>query len=87
MEDKNMRKEYDFSKMKGHRNPFARHLKRQVTIRLAEDIIDYFKSLSHKKDIPYQVLINLYLRDCIESHKELSWISGGRAKKEVAAIH
>ena len=82
-----MRSEYDFSKMNGRKNPFVQHLKKQVTIRLAQDIIDYFKSLSRKNDIPYQILINLYLRDCIESHRELSWTSGSRARREAAVIH
>ena len=68
-----MRTEYDFSKMKGRKNPYASRLKKQVTIRLGEDIIDYFKSLAREKDIPYQKLINLYLRECVESHKTLHW--------------
>ena len=65
-----MRKEYDFSK--GRRNPFASRLKRQVTIRLDEHTIKYFKSLSEESGIPYQTLINLYLRDCAASQKRLS---------------
>ena len=70
-----MRTEYDLSKMKSRKNPYAQRLKRQVTIRLGEDIIDYFKSLAKEKDIPYQKLINLYLRDCVESHKTLHWVA------------
>lgn len=68
-----MRKEYDFSKAR--KNPYASQLKKQVTIRLDEDSIDYFKSLSEKVGIPYQSLINLYLRDCAASHRQLdlSW--------------
>ena len=58
-----MKKEYDFSKMRGRRNPYAKLLKKQVTIRLGADIIDYFKSMSEDVGIPYQKLINLYLRD------------------------
>lgn len=65
-----MRKEYDFSK--GRRNPYAKRLKRQVTIRLDAQTIDYFKSLSKESGIPYQTLINLYLRDCAASHRRLS---------------
>ncbi len=57
-----MRKSYDFSEAK--RNPYARRLKRQVTIRLDEMTIEYFKELSGQTDIPYQTLINLYLREC-----------------------
>jgi uncharacterized protein (DUF4415 family) len=65
-----MRKEYGFSK--GRRNPYAQRLKRQVTIRLDERTIEYFKSLSKESGIPYQTLINLYLRDCAASQKRLS---------------
>ncbi len=64
-----MRKEYDFSKAK--RNPYARRLKQQVTIRLEHDTIAYFKSLSEEMGIPYQTLINLYLRECASSGKRL----------------
>ena len=70
-----MKKEYDFSKMKGRRNPFAKHLKKQVTIRMGTDIIEYFKQLSEETGIPYQNLINLYLRDCVQSKKKLKWVS------------
>jgi uncharacterized protein (DUF4415 family) len=68
-----MRKEYDFSKAK--KNPYASQLKKQITIRLDEDAIDYFKSISEKLGIPYQSLINLYLRDCAATQKQLdlSW--------------
>jgi uncharacterized protein (DUF4415 family) len=65
-----MRKEYDFSKAR--RNPYARRLKRQVTIRLDEQTIDYFNKLAGETGIPYQTLINLYLRDCAASGKKLS---------------
>jgi uncharacterized protein (DUF4415 family) len=70
-----MRKEYDFSNAK--KNPYASQLKKQVTIRLDEDSIDYFKSLSEEVGIPYQSLINLYLRDCAASHRKLKldWIA------------
>lgn len=65
-----MRKEYDFSAAR--RNPYASQLKKQVTIRLDEESINYFKSLSEEVGIPYQSLINLYLRDCAESHRKLN---------------
>jgi uncharacterized protein (DUF4415 family) len=65
-----MRKEYDFSKAKN--NPYASQLKKQVTIRLDEDSIGYFKSLSEEVGIPYQSLINLYLRDCAASRRKLN---------------
>ncbi len=60
-----MRDECDFSKMAGRKNPYVKKLKKQVTIRLGEDVIAYFKSLGEETGIPYQSLINLYLRDCV----------------------
>ena len=72
-----MRKEYDFEKMKGRKNPHSKRLKQQVTIRMGVDIIDYFKKLADETGIPYQNLINLYLRDCVQSHKKpsIKWAS------------
>jgi uncharacterized protein (DUF4415 family) len=64
-----MRKEYDFSESK--KNPYASQLKKPITIRLDEDSISYFKSVSEEVGIPYQSLINLYLRDCAVSHRKL----------------
>ena len=66
-----LRKYYDFSKSR--RNPYAKRLKRQVTIRLDEDTIAYFKDLSGDTGIRYQTLINLYLRECATSRKKLSF--------------
>lgn len=66
-----MRTHYDFSKMKGKKNPFIKYLKQPVTIRLDKDTIDYFKSLSEESGIPYQTLINLYLRDCAAHERKL----------------
>lgn len=68
-----MKKEYDFSKLKGRKNPYAQRLKKQVTIRLGQDIIAYFKDMAKETDIPYQKLINLYLRECVQSHRQLRW--------------
>lgn len=65
-----MRKEYDFSKAR--KNPYAAQLKRPVTIRLDESSIAYFKGVSDEVGIPYQSLINLYLRDCAASHRKLN---------------
>jgi predicted DNA binding CopG/RHH family protein len=62
-----MKKSYDFSK--GKKNPYARRLKRQITIRLDEPTIDYFKELAAETEIPYQTLINLFLRDCAATKK------------------
>jgi uncharacterized protein (DUF4415 family) len=67
-----MRKEYDFSKLKGRRNPYANTLKKQVTLRLGVDVIEYFKQMAQETGIPYQNLVNLYLRQCAHSHKRLT---------------
>jgi len=68
-----MRKQYDFSRAR--RNPYARQIKRQVTIRLDEATVCYFKQLAMEAGMPYQTLINLYLRDCATSGRRLamSW--------------
>ncbi len=64
-----MRKSYDFST--SVKNPYSKKLKKQITIRLDEDTIGYFKNLAEEKGIPYQSLINLYLRDCAQEHRDL----------------
>ena len=64
-----MRDEYDFSK--ASKNPFAKRLKKQVTINLDNDTIDYFKIQSSASGIPYQTLINLYLSDCVEQKRQI----------------
>ena len=68
-----MRKQYDFSAAR--KNPYAAQLKKQITIRLDEESITYFKAISEDVGVPYQSLINLYLRDCAASHRKLnlSW--------------
>jgi uncharacterized protein (DUF4415 family) len=72
-----MRKEYEFSTMKGRKNPYAKKLKKQVTIRMGVDIIEFFKKMSVETGIPYQNLINLYLRECAQSNRQISikWVS------------
>lgn len=64
-----MRKTYDFTH--SVKNPYARRLKKQITIRLDEKTVGYFKSLAEEKGIPYQSLINLYLRECANTQREL----------------
>ena len=73
-----MKKEYDLSKMKARKNPYASKLKKPVTMRLSEDVIGYFKTLAEEVGVPYQSLINLYLRDCVAAQRKLdmSWHSG-----------
>ncbi len=65
-----MRDNYDFSKSK--RSPSVKRLKKQITIRIDGDTISYFKDMADEKGIPYQSLINLYLRDCADSHRKLN---------------
>ena len=69
-----MKNEYDFSE--SVRNPYFKKLKKQVTIRLEGEVVDYFKGLSEEMGIPYQSLINLYLQDCVRSQKKpsLEWV-------------
>lgn len=72
-----MKNEYDLSVMKSRPNPYAAKLKKSVTMRLGEDVIDYFKQMAEEAGVPYQSLINLYLRDCIKQHRkiDISWQS------------
>ncbi len=72
-----MRESYDFSAAKP--NPYARRLKKQLTIRIDESSLDYFRALSQELGIPYQTLINLYLGDCARSGRRpsLEWRSAG----------
>ena len=77
-----MKKEYDFSK--SVKNPYVKHLKKQVTLRLGADVIEYFKHLAEENGIPYQNLINLYLQDCAYAHKkpEINWVSSSKKTAE-----
>lgn len=70
-----MRDEYDFSD--SIKNPYTKKLKKQITIRLEPEVIDYFKELAEETGIPYQSLMNLYLQDCMKSQRKLSlaWVN------------
>ena len=70
-----MKVEYDISKLNPRRNPYTNRLKRQVTINISEEAIDYFRQMSEQCGLPYQTLINLYLVDCAEKKRQLqlSW--------------
>ncbi len=72
-----MKDHYDFANMKGKKNPYVKHLKQPVTMRLDRESVDYFKSLAEETGVPYQTLINLYLRDCATNHRKLKmqWAS------------
>ena len=79
--EKTMKEEYDLAKMKSRKNPYANKLRKQITLRVGIDVIDFFKEMSEKTGIPYQSLINLYLRDCAAKKKELNlnWIENRSA--------
>ncbi|BDU73583.1 BrnA antitoxin family protein [Mesoterricola silvestris] len=70
-----MKAEYDLSKMKARKNPYASKLKKPVTMRLSEDVVLYFKAMATEAGVPYQSLINLYLRDCVAKHRkvQITW--------------
>jgi uncharacterized protein (DUF4415 family) len=70
-----MKAEYDFSKLKSRKNPYASRLKKTVTMRLSADIVEYFKGMAEEAGVPYQSLINLYLRDCLAQNRkiEIKW--------------
>ena len=72
-----MKTEYDLSKMQSRKNPYASKLKKPVSMRLSEDVLSYFKNMAVDAGVPYQSLINLYLRDCVIKHRkvDVSWPS------------
>ena len=72
-----MKAEYDFSMMKARKNPYASKLKKPVTMRLSEDVVVYFKEMASEAGVPYQSLINLYLRDCVAQHRKvkIAWLA------------
>ena len=72
-----MKREYDLSRMRRRCNPYVKRLKRQVTMRLQVDVIDYFKEMARETGIPYQKLIDLYLSDCVQSGRtlQIEWAS------------
>ena len=72
MEGTKMRDKYDLAKMKGKRNPYAKQLKQPVTMRLDQDTVLYFKAMADETGVPYQTLINLYLRDCAINERKLA---------------
>ena len=73
-----MKAEYDLSKLKARRNPYASKLKKSVTMRLSEDVVLYFKAMAVEAGVPYQSLINLYLRDCVAHHRKVAIAWPGR---------
>ena len=66
-----MREEYDIKNLNPRKNPYSNRLKKQITINIDNDTVDYFKGLSENSGIPYQTLINLYLADCAKNKKQL----------------
>ncbi len=74
-EVKSMREEYDIENLNPRKNPYVKRLKKQITINIDNDTVDFFKAQSEESGIPYQTLINLYLSDCAKNKKKLqmSW--------------
>lgn len=72
-----MEEEYDLAAMKSRPNPYAKRLKKQVTLQVSDHVIDYFQAIANETGIPYELLIDLYLRDCVASHRKLKmrWAS------------
>ena len=66
-----MKAEYDLSKLRSRKNPYASKLKKSVTMRLSEDVVDYFKRMAGEAGVPYQSLVNLYLRDCLAHNRKI----------------
>ncbi len=64
-----MKDHYDFSN--GHKNPYTKKLKKQVTIKLSEEVLDYFRNMANETNIPYQTLIDFYLLDCVKHNRKL----------------
>jgi len=81
-----MKKHYDFSE--GKRNPYAKRLKQQLTIRLDTETVAYFRTLAKETAIPYQTLMNLYLRDCARARRRLrfAWPAQRTGRAKVAAV-
>ncbi len=70
-----MKEEYDIKNLNPRKNPYAKILKKQITINIDENTIDFFKNQSSSSGIPYQTLINLYLSDCASNNRKvnISW--------------
>jgi len=83
MKGNSMKDEYDLSAMASRKNPYAKRLKKQITLRLDPDVITYFRELSTENEIPYQSLINLYLKDCVRERRtlDLTWCPSEEAQQ------
>ena len=66
-----MRDEYNIKELNPRKNPYSNRLKKQITINLDVETVEYFKNMSEQNGIPYQMLINLYLSDCVENKRQL----------------
>jgi predicted DNA binding CopG/RHH family protein len=74
-----MKKEYNLTKLKSRKNPYAKYLKKRISIRIDVDTIEYFKKLSEETGMPYQNLMNLYLAECAHKQKKINinWKESG----------
>ena len=71
---KNMREEYDIKSLNPRKNPYAGKTKQQVTMNMNTTTVEYFKAMSSESGIPYQVLINLYLDECVKNKKKIQFV-------------
>lgn len=76
MEEMDMREEYDIKALNPRKNPYAKKIKKSVTMNMSVTTIEYFKAMSDESGIPYQVLMNYYLDDCVRQQKKLRFVGG-----------
>lgn len=74
MEEMDMREEYDIKTLNPRKNPYAKKIKKPVTMNMSVTTIEYFKAMSDESGIPYQVLMNYYLDDCVKQRKKLQFV-------------
>ena len=79
MEEMDMREEYDIKALNPRKNPYAKKIKKPVTMNMSVTTIEYFKSMSDESGIPYQVLMNYYLDDCVRQQKKLRFVGGSES--------
>ena len=74
MEEMDMSEEYDIKNLNPRKNPYAKKIKKPVTMNMNVTTIEYFKAMSDESGIPYQVLMNYYLDDCVRQKKKLQFV-------------
>ncbi len=82
MEEMDMREEYDIKALNPRKNPYAKKIKKPVTMNMSVTTIEYFKAMSDESGIPYQVLMNYYLDDCVKQKKKLQFVKGDESARQ-----